>query len=145
MKAAGISTFGENWTLRVHGAVRRLPRDAGGSNGSTTDHAHAFATLEKAGRSRDPACMGCHFTGFLLPGGAQNFESADQFRDVGCETCHGPSVAHVTSTDKRKGTSRAVDPIVCLGCHTPDQNLGPFVVADATKEIVGPGHGLPPR
>ena len=35
--------------------------------------------------------------------------------------------------------------IVCLGCHTPDQNLGLFAVAAAMKEVVGPGHGLPPR
>ena len=40
--------------------------------------------------------------------------------------------------------SNTVDPIVCLGCHTPDQNLGPFAVAAAMKEVVGPGHGLPP-
>jgi cytochrome c551/c552 len=83
-------------------------------------------------------------TGFLRPGGAQNFETATQFADVGCEACHGPSVAHVVSMDKRQGTSRKVDPTVCLGCHTPDQNLGSFDVAAAMKEIVGPGHGLPP-
>ncbi|MFL5306167.1 MAG: multiheme c-type cytochrome [Polyangia bacterium] len=144
MKAAGISSYGENWSYGST-ALCSGCHATQAAQWRTTDHAHAFATLEKAGRSRDPACMGCHFTGFLVPGGAQNLESADQFRDVGCETCHGPSVAHVTSTDKRKGTSRAVDPIVCLGCHTPDQNVGPFVVADGTKEIVGPGHGLPPR
>ena len=69
--------------------------------------------------------MGCHVTGFLRPGGAQNLESAARSsRDVGCEACHGPSVAHVVSLDKRKGTSRKVDPTICLGCHTPDQNLG---------------------
>ena len=130
MKAAGISAFGENWsygsTVLCAGC-----HAAQAEQWKTTDHAHAFATLEKAGKSADPACMGCHFTGFLLPGGAQNFESAAQFQDVGCEACHGPSVPHVTSTDKRKGTSRAVEPIVCLGCHTPDQNIGPFVVAAA--------------
>jgi hypothetical protein len=144
MNAAGTSNFGENWT---YGSTVLCSgcHATQAEQWQTTDHAHAFATLEKAGHSRDPACMGCHFTGFLVPGGAQNFESAEQFRDVGCESCHGPSVAHVTSTDKRKGTSRAVDPIVCLGCHTPDQNVGPFTVADGTKEIVGPGHGMPPR
>lgn len=144
MKAAGTSSYGENWTFGST-ALCSGCHAAQAAQWETTDHAHAFATLEKAGRSRDPACMGCHFTGFLLPGGAQNFESAAQFREVGCETCHGPSVAHVASTDKRTGTSRAVDPTVCLGCHTPDQNLGPFVVAAAMHEIVGPGHGLPAR
>ncbi|HVY40431.1 MAG TPA: multiheme c-type cytochrome [Polyangia bacterium] len=142
MKAAGISTYGENWTFGSTALCSgcHAPEAA---QWQTTDHAHAFSTLEKAGKSRDPACMGCHFTGFLLPGGAQNFESAAQFQNVGCEDCHGPSVAHVASADKRAGTSRAVAPTVCLGCHTPDQNVGPFVVAAAMREIVGPGHGLP--
>jgi len=142
MKAAGTSSYGENWTFGSTALCSGCHADQT-AQWETTDHAHAFATLEKAGKSRDPACMGCHFTGFLLPGGAQNFESAAQFQNVGCEDCHGPSVAHVASTNKRTGTSRAVDPTVCLGCHTPDQNLGPFVVAAAMKEIIGPGHGLP--
>jgi hypothetical protein len=87
--------------------------------------------------------MGCHMTGFLLPGGPQNLETATtQFANVGCEACHGPSVDHVRSTDKRQGTSRTVDPVICLGCHTPDQNRG-FAVVDAMKNVVGPGHGLP--
>lgn len=140
MKAAGLSTFGENWTYGST-ALCAGCHTAQAAQWDTTDHARAFATLEKAGRSRDPACMGCHFTGFLLPGGAQNFESAAQFQDVGCEACHGPSVAHVASTNKRTGTSRAVDPMVCLGCHTPDQNIGSFTVTAAMQEVVGPGHG----
>jgi len=139
-KAAGVRTYGENWTYGSTSlCVACHPAQA--AQWKTTDHAHAYATLERAGKNRDPACMGCHMTGFLLPGGAQNFESAPQFGDVGCESCHGPSAAHVVSTDRRKGTSRAVAATVCLGCHTPDQNQGPFVVDAAMKEIVGPGHG----
>jgi hypothetical protein len=142
-KAAGHRTYGEEWTYgSTPLCVGCHPAQA--AQWRTTDHAHAYATLEHAGKSRDPSCMGCHVTGFLRPGGAQNFESAPQFGDVGCEACHGPSVAHVQTRDKRKGTSRKVDPTVCLGCHTPDQNLGPFDVLAAWKEIVGPGHGLPP-
>jgi hypothetical protein len=142
-KAKGHRTFGEDWTYgSTPLCVGCHPAQA--AQWRTTDHAHAYATLEHAGKSHDPSCMGCHVTGFLRPGGAQNFETATQFADVGCEACHGPSVAHVVSMDKRQGTSRKVDPTVCLGCHTPDQNLGSFDVAAAMKEIVGPGHGLPP-
>jgi hypothetical protein len=110
----------------------------------TTDHAHAFATLVRAKRDRDPECLGCHTVGFLQTGGTRDMPMArGQFADVGCEACHGPSAAHVRSVDKKLGTVRAVDPAACLGCHTPDQNVGPFDPVAAMKEIVGPGHGQP--
>jgi hypothetical protein len=109
----------------------------------TTDHAHAFATLRDAGRSADPACLGCHMTGFLRPGGTQYLDTATiSFPDVGCETCHGPSAEHVGSVNKKNGTSRKVDPVVCLGCHAPDQSVEPFDYATALPKIIGPGHGL---
>jgi hypothetical protein len=110
----------------------------------TTDHAHAFDTLVKAKRDRDPSCLGCHTVGFLQPGGTRDFVMArGQFANVGCESCHGPSAAHVRAIDKKQGTVRAVEPWVCLGCHTPDQNVGPFDPVASMKEILGPGHGQP--
>jgi hypothetical protein len=143
-KSLGHRTYGENWTYNSTGLCVGC-HTTQAAQWRTTDHAHAFATLKAKGHDREPLCIGCHMTGFLLPGGPQNFETATtQFTDVGCEACHGPSVEHVVSVDKHKGTSRRVDPGVCLGCHTPDQNLGDFVVAEAMKEIVGPGHGLAP-
>jgi hypothetical protein len=111
----------------------------------TTDHAHAFATLVKAKHDRDPKCLGCHTVGFVQQGGTRDMPMArGQFADVGCESCHGASALHVRSIDKTKGTVRAVDPIVCLGCHTPDQNIGAFDPLAAMKEILGPDHGVPP-
>ncbi|MES1164281.1 MAG: multiheme c-type cytochrome [Verrucomicrobiota bacterium] len=111
----------------------------------TTDHAQALATLQRSKHDRDPACLGCHMTGYLLPGGTRKLETANRFfANVGCESCHGPSAAHVRSTDKKRGMSRTVDPLVCLGCHTSDQNIGPFDYAAGLKAIVGPGHGMPP-
>ncbi len=107
----------------------------------TTDHALAFATLKESGHGTDPACMGCHMTGFLRPGGTQFIQtSVEQMTDVGCECCHGPSAAHVGSVNKKKGTLRTVDPALCFGCHTPDQSVEPFDVASAMKKILGPGH-----
>jgi hypothetical protein len=109
-----------------------------------TEHAQAFATLKRSGRDEDPACLGCHTTGYLQPGGTRNLHTlVESFADVGCESCHGPSVAHVSSADKtsKKGTSRTVDPTVCLGCHTPDQSLDPFDHAVALRAVLGPGHG----
>jgi len=110
----------------------------------TTDHAGAFATLVKAKRDHDPECLGCHTIGFLQTGGTRDFVMArSQFADVGCEGCHGPSAAHVRAVDKHQGTVRAVDPVVCLGCHTPDQNVGSFDPVASMKEILGPNHGMP--
>ncbi len=110
----------------------------------TTDHADAMATLKKKGHDHDPACIGCHTTGYLLPGGTRYVETAvEKFADVGCECCHGPSAPHVRSVDKKKGTSRKVGAEVCLGCHTPDQNVGAFDYDSAVASILGPGHGAP--
>jgi Cytochrome c554 and c-prime len=110
----------------------------------TTDHAGAIATLTKAKHDHDPACVGCHSMGFLQWGGTRDIGMVlGGFANVACESCHGPSAIHVRSVDKTKGTVWHVDPVVCLGCHTPDQNQGPFDAVAAMKDIVGPGHGLP--
>jgi hypothetical protein len=110
----------------------------------TTDHAHAYATLKRKKQEKNPACLGCHVMGFLQPGGTRDIVMVESgFAEVGCEACHGPSAEHVRSLDKKKGTSRKVDPIICLGCHTPDQNVADFDPVAAMKEIVGPGHGVP--
>jgi len=140
-KAKGRPTYGEEWQYSATELCKAC-HPAQFEQWSTTDHAQAFASLSQ-GHEKEPGCMGCHMTGFLAPGGVQNLQSAVHVVNVGCEACHGPSVPHVTSADKHRGTSRAVDPVLCLGCHTPDQNRGPFVLADALKQIVGPGHGQP--
>jgi hypothetical protein len=83
-------------------------------------------------------------TGFLRPGGTQFIDiAAEQLADVGCESCHGPSAAHVTSINKTKGTSRQVSGDVCLGCHTPDQGVEPLDVSRGMPLVLGPGHGRP--
>lgn len=112
----------------------------------TTEHAHAFATLVKAKRDHDPECLGCHVLGFLQEGGTRDMVMArGQFADVGCEACHGPAALHVRSVDGEKKNNVIIkpDPATCLGCHTPDWNIGGFDPALAMKEVVGPGHGMP--
>ena len=79
-----------------------------------------------------------------MAGGTRRLKTAiDQFSDVGCECCHGPSVNHIRSLNKKKGTSRKVSPAVCLGCHTVDRNGDLFDAVAAMKDMVGPGHGMP--
>ena len=120
-----------------------------------TAHGRALTTLEKKGRERDPACVGCHVTGYLRPGGTADIRlAATRLRDVGCEACHGPGADHrdavmMTTPDAparareaRPGSfQREVPALVCLGCHTPDQTGGDFEYGEYLKAILGPGHG----
>jgi len=131
----------ESWTYSSTAACA-LCHDEETRQWKTTDHAQALASLQKSKRDRDPACLGCHTTGYLLPGGTRSIDTANKsFPDVGCECCHGPSAEHVRSVNKKKGTSRHVEPTTCLGCHTPDQDFVGFDVTAALKSILGPGHG----
>ena len=135
----------ESWTYSSNESCSMCHKDQV-EQWKTTDHAHALITLQKNKHDRDPACLGCHMTGYLQPGGTRRFETLMTYMaNVGCESCHGPSAAHVRAIDKKQGTSRKVTAEVCLGCHTPDQNIGPFEYAEALKAVLGPGHGAPAR
>jgi 2',3'-cyclic-nucleotide 2'-phosphodiesterase (5'-nucleotidase family) len=107
-----------------------------------TKHARALETLAKAQRAGSPACVGCHVTGYLQPGGTADLAVAtSRLRDVGCEACHGPGMAHLTATDKKGSIHRKVPEAVCLGCHTPDQTNNGFDYPAFLGAILGPGHG----
>jgi len=111
----------------------------------TTKHAHALDALALPGRprrDRDPTCVSCHTTGFMLPGGTWNVAVAvDKLRHVGCESCHGPSLGHISLADRKTSTRRDVPETVCRGCHTPDQTNGEFDYPKFRAAILGPGHG----
>jgi len=107
-------------------------------------HAHAWDTLVEKGFHVDGYCQQCHTTGFGLPGG---FESARrsgvsgvavQRRDVGCESCHGPSLAH-TLQPKTRTPFAAADQ--CVRCHDRD-NSPNFVYATYWQTIL---HGARAR
>jgi hypothetical protein len=108
----------------------------------TTKHARALAALAKGHRDRDPTCVGCHTTGFLLPGGTANIlEATQRLQNVGCESCHGPGLEHVTSADKKGTTHLQVEMTTCLGCHTADRTNGEFDYERFRRAILGAGHG----
>ncbi len=131
----------ESWTYASAGACAACHLKET-QQWSSTDHAHAFATLEHAKHSHDPECLGCHTVAYLQPGGTRSQETlTGYFLNVGCEACHGPSAYHVRSIDKKIGTSRRVGAEVCYGCHTPDQNIGAFDYEKALKAVLGPSHG----
>jgi hypothetical protein len=109
-----------------------------------TRHARALATLEAAHRGRSAACVPCHVTGYLQPGGTDDLAVATtRLRDVGCEACHGAGSAHVASPREPGKIARLVAAPVCLGCHTPDQTDKGFDYPAFLGAVVGPGHGAP--
>jgi 2',3'-cyclic-nucleotide 2'-phosphodiesterase (5'-nucleotidase family) len=130
----------EKWTYASNAACNLCHKEAT-AHFATTSHAAAMTTLEQRGRQRDPECLRCHSTGFDRPGGTRNLATAASFFGaVGCESCHGPSAAHVRAQNKT-GTRRQVPESVCSECHTKEQSPEPLDYAKAMKEILGPGHG----
>ena len=103
-------------------------------------HANAFGNLAKAdakaiaavatalkvelkgAASKSDACVVCHVTGFHLPGGYPQADSAKTaaVASVSCEACHGPGSLHVKAAkeDKKKMIARAVSSSMCIQCHT---------------------------
>jgi hypothetical protein len=77
-------------------------------------HSHAWQTLEQKGMHVDNYCMQCHTTGFGLPGGFVSRTASATLVNVGCESCHGPSQAHVEKP-KARTTFAAADQ--CVRCH----------------------------
>lgn len=87
----------------------------------TKGHAHASATLEAAGSDRDPECVLCHVVGLDYDTGFVSSEETPEFKDVGCEVCHGPGSEHARTEGKLKMPQPKWD---CLVCHTPDHSGG---------------------
>ena len=77
-------------------------------------HAHAWQTLVEKRSQVDPSCQQCHTTGYGLSGGFSQVATSSLLVNVGCESCHGPSKAHVLSP-KIKTTYLAKEQ--CIRCH----------------------------
>jgi mono/diheme cytochrome c family protein len=77
-------------------------------------HGHAWDTIKAKGFHVDSACQQCHTTGYGLPGGFESRAATPARVNVGCESCHGPSLAHVQSP-KTRTTFAAADQ--CVRCH----------------------------
>ncbi len=113
-------------------------------------HAHAVATLEKAGKQRNADCLACHTTAYGKPGGypaGGTPESSPDFARVGCESCHGPGGDHVGESARRVGTilslgdkcDSCVILKVCGTCH--DQANDPGFEFEVEKRIEAQRHG----
>ncbi len=77
-------------------------------------HSHAWQTLVDKKSHVDPSCQVCHTTGYGLGGGFVQVAKSLQMVNVGCESCHGPSQAHVQNP-KIKTTYLSREQ--CVRCH----------------------------
>ena len=64
-------------------------------------HAHAWTTLVTKKSHIDAECQRCHTTGYGVPGGFQSVRRTPHPTGVSCESCHGPSAAHVADPSQR--------------------------------------------
>ena len=85
----------------------------------STGHAHAWDRLRKEeGAHVDPYCQQCHTTNYGFAGGFQSVSLSPDRVNVGCESCHGPSLDH--SLGKGSTSFDAVGQ--CLKCHDPENS-----------------------
>ncbi len=54
-------------------------------------------------------CLGCHVTGFGMPGGFVDIETTPDLTGVQCEMCHGPGSIYSKMMVKKKGTYTLAD------------------------------------
>lgn len=127
---------------------------------SQTKHAHAGADLEASGHASD-ACWGCHAVSekgnaLTVPAGYSVVHDS-AYRDVQCESCHGPGYQHVLNPTRetRPLASIKADTGLTNGCgechsgvHSPfveqwkqsAHGSGPGFNAAATNATCAPCH-----
>lgn len=110
----------------------------------STAHGTAIDTLVERNKRYDTSCVGCHVTGFQMPGGSA-LGHLDGLENVQCESCHGPGSAHAanpTNVSTDINVSLQVGASTCQGCHTPEHSPE-FDYDNYRARILGAGHGLP--
>lgn len=101
-------------------------------------HSHAWQTLVDKRSHVDPSCQQCHTTGYGMSGGFEQVAKSTQLVNVGCESCHGPSQAHVLNP-KAKTTFLSREQ--CVRCHD-HENSPEFDFAKYWEKI---SHGKRPH
>jgi hypothetical protein len=82
-------------------------------------HAHAFESIKAKGFDADPYCLRCHSTGYGGPNGYTIEKETPQFKNVTCQSCHGPSLAHSKNPQKRTAVRAKV---ACATCHDKENS-----------------------
>ena len=107
-------------------------------------HGRAYRDIYERGEHRNPDCLGCHTTGFGVPGGFADPSDTSLF-NVQCEACHGPMDRHVREAQRpgfKPGGGATVTEQTCLRCHDP-ANSPSFDYAEYLPRIGHPGVGAP--
>jgi hypothetical protein len=86
----------------------------------TTQHAHAFATLQRVQKDATPECVQCHVVGYSRPAGYVNAQMSPKLQNVGCEACHGYGTRH----EMLAKTGGKVSEAVCMSCHKAANDPG---------------------
>lgn len=94
-----------------------------------TRHAIAYETLVKRNSHTDLECVGCHTTGFNLPGGFRLGMETPDIRNVQCEACHGPGREHKGRGDIR----RVMEASICRGCHDTEKDPSFNIVSSINR------------
>ncbi len=103
---------------------------------STTGHARAWAGLVAENRAFDDACWSCHVTGAHAEGGPATARETGPFRDVQCESCHGPARAHAERPDDASVLPvRDPGEASCRTCHDGKQDGGRFDYASYLPKV----------
>ncbi len=76
-------------------------------------HAHAMVSLENEFEENNPECIGCHVTGWEMPGGyGMDQRNNQMLASVQCEACHGYGTTH-----DRNGAIMSEARNSCTRCH----------------------------
>ncbi|WP_272699489.1 cytochrome c family protein [Desulfovibrio sp. Fe33] len=89
----------------------------------TTPHARAFEDLKHQGEEKQsvPGCVRCHVVAMDAEGGFIDMDLTPELKDVQCESCHGPGLAHSQSGDPADLKVHP-DEALCRTCHTEGQD-----------------------
>lgn len=94
-----------------------------GKRWQVTRHAHAYEELVRKKEQFNTKCLPCHVTGvsILDKHPALALSLPDSLHNVGCETCHGPGMAHTVNPEEAR-LIKSPDPYLCLQCHSTEHD-----------------------
>jgi len=123
-----------------------------------TAHGKTFAALQPGERkamktqlgldpgrdyTREPACLGCHTTGYGRPGGFVSVVATPPMAGVGCEACHGAGSDYVEQVMRRKYSfaHAEIDELGHIGYVAREHSAGAPGHAGGASGDHGSSHG----